>query len=129
MIGRVLAYEVDDRHVRAACIVQIREAVPDAGTKMQESAGRFFGHAGVTIRGSRSDTFEQAEHTANFRNAVKGSDNVDFRSARVREARFNSTRHQGTNQTFCAIHLLVFSEPSAGRKPSEVRTSRSASSA
>jgi hypothetical protein len=30
MIGRVLAYEVDDRHLSPAGIVEIRETVPEA---------------------------------------------------------------------------------------------------
>ena len=35
MIGRMLADQVDDRHLRPAGIVQIREAVAEAGAEMK----------------------------------------------------------------------------------------------
>jgi hypothetical protein len=78
---------------------------------MQESAGWFFGHARIAVRGSGNDTFEETEHASHFRSAVERTNDVDFRSARVCEAGFNSTGHQGTNQTFCAIHLVVSDNP------------------
>ena len=49
MICGVLADEVNDRHVSPACIVQIREAVPETRAEMQECACGFFGHARIAV--------------------------------------------------------------------------------
>ena len=86
MIRGMLADNVDDRHLRPARIVQVRDAVGKTGAEMQQRAGRLFGHACVAVRSSRHHPFEQTEHATHFRHAVKGGDDMHFGSARVREA-------------------------------------------
>jgi len=58
MIGRMLANDVDDRHLRPAGIVQIGDPVAEAGAKMKEGACWFPGHARITICRSRYHAFE-----------------------------------------------------------------------
>lgn len=60
MIGRMLANQVDDRNVGPAGIVQIRKTVPQAGSKMQQGARRFFSDPSVTVSGACDHSFEQA---------------------------------------------------------------------
>jgi hypothetical protein len=106
MICGVLANEVDNGHACPACIVQIRETVAETRAEMQEGAGGFFSHARIAVGGSGDNAFEETEHAAYFRHSVKRSDEVNFRSAGVREAHFNPSSYQGANQTLCTIHLF-----------------------
>ena len=59
MIIRVLADYIDDGHLRAARVMQIRKTIGEARTKMQKRTGRFRGHPRVTVRGSRYGAFEK----------------------------------------------------------------------
>jgi hypothetical protein len=74
----MLANQVDDRYLRPAGVVQIREAVRQAGAKVKQSACWFPSHAGIAIGSARDHAFEETEHTTHFRCSVKRSDNVDF---------------------------------------------------
>jgi len=102
----VLSDEVDDRNLRPACVVQVRKAVPDAWTEMQESARWFFGHACITVSRPGHDAFEEAEYATYFRYVVQCSDEMNFRSTRVRKACINPTQHQGANETCCTFHVF-----------------------
>jgi hypothetical protein len=92
MICGVLADEVNDRHVSPACIVQIREAVPETRAEMQECACGFFGHARIAVPGACDNAFEETEHAAYFRHSVKSGDKMNFRSARICEGGVNAAR-------------------------------------
>jgi hypothetical protein len=100
----MLPNETDDGNMSPAGIVQIRKAVGESRTQMQESACRLFGHARVTISGPGDYTFKKAEHAAHFRQMVEGRDEVDLRGPGVCEASFHSTGYEGSSQTLCAIH-------------------------
>src|SRR5271166_1458780 len=84
---------------------------------MQQGARWFFCHTRIAVGGPGDDTFEETKHAAYFRRAIQRGNNVDFRSARVCEARFHSTGHQGRNKTFCTIHLVVSKNPSRCETP------------
>jgi hypothetical protein len=58
MIRGVLAHEVDNGHARPACIVQIRETVPETGAKMHEGACGFSCHARIAVGGSGDNPLE-----------------------------------------------------------------------
>src|SRR5438552_19066683 len=90
MLRRMLANEVDDRHLRPARIVQIGDPVAEAGAKMKKSACWFPGHARITICRSRYHAFKQTEQAAHFRHSVKCSNYMYFRGARVAETGVNS---------------------------------------
>ena len=97
MITWVLADEVDDWHLGPAGIVQVRQAVGEAGAEMHQGARRLFSHPRIAVSGSGDDAFEEPEHTAYFRYAVQRGDNVNFRSARVCETSVDASGDQGTN--------------------------------
>jgi hypothetical protein len=78
MIRRMLPNQGDDRYLRSAGVVQIREAVGQAGPKVKQSACWFPSHAGVAIGGARDHALEETEHTTHFRYSGKRGDNVDF---------------------------------------------------
>ena len=59
MIRRMLANQVDDRYLRPAGVVQIREAVRQAGAKVKQSACWFPSHAGIAIGSARDHAFER----------------------------------------------------------------------
>src|SRR5205823_1500533 len=107
MISRMLANDVDDRHLRPARIMQIGDPVAEAGAKMKESACWFPGHARITICRSRYHAFKQTEQAAHFRHSVDGSNYMDFRGARIRKTGLNASPNQRANQTFRPVHLCL----------------------
>ena len=78
MVRRVLADHVDDRYLRPAGVVQIRKAVAESGTEMQQRACRFLRHASISVGCASDHAFEQAQHAPHFWNPVKRGNNVDF---------------------------------------------------
>jgi hypothetical protein len=86
--------------------MQIRQSVPETGSKMQQRTGGLFCHARIPIGCSGYDALKQAENTTHFRQAVKSRDNMNLRGAGVGEASVNPAANQRTNQTFCASHFL-----------------------
>ena len=104
MICGVLANEVDNGHACPACIVQIRETVAETRAEMQEGAGGFFSHARIAVGGSGDNAFEETEHAAYFRHSVKRSDEVNFRSAGVREAHLYAGGDEGFDDRPSAVH-------------------------
>src|SRR5438034_6637536 len=107
MISGMLADNVDDRHLRSARIVQISKAIGETRAKMKQSTGRFAHHASITVCGSRHHTLEETEHATHFGHPVKCSNDMYFRSARVREAGLNPASDQRANQTFRPVHLCL----------------------
>ena len=105
MVARMLADDVNDRHMRSPRIMQIRQSIAETGTQMQQRACRFFRHTCVAIRRPGDHTFEQSEHTAHFRRPVQRRHNVDLRSSRIAEAGINPSTQQRANQTFRSVHL------------------------
>ena len=97
MMSGVLTDEINDWHVRPARVVQIGESVPETGTEMKQSACRFLSHAGVAVRGSGHNSFEQAQHASHFSDSIKSSNDMDFRRARVCKAGVYPSGQQRAN--------------------------------
>ncbi len=57
----MLADDVHDGNLRAARVVQIRHAISQARSEMQQCARRFFSHARVAVCRSGNDTFEETK--------------------------------------------------------------------
>jgi hypothetical protein len=85
--------------------VQIRAAVREAWTQMQQRARGLSGHARVAVRGSRHHALEKAEHTTHLRRAIERSNDMHFGSTWVGEAGVNSASDQRANKTFSAVHI------------------------
>jgi hypothetical protein len=93
----MLANDVDDWCLRAACIVEISEPISESGSEMEQGACGLSGHAGITIRGAGDHPFKKAENAAHSRHAVKRGDKVHFGCSWIREADFDTTRQQRTD--------------------------------
>ena len=104
MVGGLVADDVDHRGVGTAGVVQVGEAVGEAGAAMEQGGGRAAGHAGVAVGGAGDDAFEQAEDAAHAGDAVERGDEVHFRCAGVGEARIDPVGEQGVHQAFGAVH-------------------------
>jgi hypothetical protein len=93
----MLANQVDDRYPRPAGIVQIRETIRKSGAEMKQSARRFLRHAGVAVRRSRRNAFEQAKDAAHVSDSVKGGNDVNLRGAGVGKASVDSSGEECAN--------------------------------
>ena len=83
VIGRLVADDVDDRCGGAACVVQVGQAVGEAGAAMQQCRGRFAGHAGVAVGGAGHHALEQAQDAVHAGNPVERGDEVHLRRAGI----------------------------------------------
>jgi hypothetical protein len=75
---RVLADDIYDRHLSSAGVVQVRQAVGEPRSQMEEGAGRFPGHAGISVSRSSNDTLKKPEHATHLWHPVEGGDDMDF---------------------------------------------------
>ena len=106
VIGRMLADQVYHGHLSAAGIMQIGEAVADAGPKMQKCASWLLRHARITIGGSGDNALEQTEDAAHLRRSIQGRHQMNFRGARIGEASVNPSGNERTYNTLRTIHLF-----------------------
>jgi hypothetical protein len=104
VIGRVLADDVDDRRVGLLRVVQVGRRVGEAGTEMEQGAGRLVEHAGVAVGRSRHDAFEQAEDAAHAVDLVQRGDEMHFRRAGIGETDVDLVLDQRPDQTFRTVH-------------------------
>ena len=82
VIGRVLADDVDDAGRCLLGVVQVGDAVAEAGAEMQQRRGRRALHAVVAVGGAGHHAFEQTEHAAHAVDAIECGNEVHFRGAR-----------------------------------------------
>ncbi len=94
MVGRLIADDVHHRSCGTPGVVQIGQAIGQAGPTMKQRRGGLPGHAGVAIGGTGHDTFEQAEHATQAGDAVECGDEVHLRRTGIREARGDTTVQQ-----------------------------------
>jgi hypothetical protein len=73
-----LSYKIDDRDLRAAGIVQVGEAVAEAGTEMEQSACRLLRHSRIAVGSSGDDSFKQAQEATHLGDSVKSGDDMYF---------------------------------------------------
>jgi hypothetical protein len=106
----VVADDVEDRDLRAACVVKVGEPIGKAWSKMQQGACGLPGHAAIPICGARDHTFKQAENTAHSRDAVERGDEMHFRRSRIRKADIDTACHQCPGQAFGSVHFFSFAD-------------------
>ena len=115
VIGRLVADDVDDRGRGAAGVVQIGQAVGEAGTAVQQRRGGLAGHPRVAVGGAGHHAFEQAEHAVHAGNAVERGDEMHLRRAGVGETGVDAAFQQRMHQAFGAVHSVVPWYPSTLR--------------
>ena len=105
VIDRVIADDVDNRRRRPARIVQIGEAVGEAGAEMQQRRGRLAGDPAVAVGGAGRDALEQAQHAAQTRIGVERADQMHLGSAGIGEANLDATIDQRLRECLRAVHI------------------------
>ena len=90
--------------LRLLGVVQIGEAVGEAGTEMQQGRGRRALHAVVAVGGAGHHALEQAEHAAHALDPVERGDEMHLRGAGIGEADIHAARDQRPHQTFRTVH-------------------------
>ena len=83
MVDGMLADDVDDAGMRLLGVVQIGEAVGEAGPEMQQRRGRRALHAEIAVGSTGYHALEQAEHAAHALHPVQRGNEMHFRSAGI----------------------------------------------
>ena len=86
VIGGLVADDVDDAGAGPTGVVQVGEAVREAGAAVQQGAAGSLGHAPVAVGAAGDHVLLQAEHAAHPRDAVQRGDEVHLARAGVGEA-------------------------------------------
>ena len=107
VIGRVLADDVDDAGVGLLGVVQIGQAVGEAGPEMQKRRSGCALHAVIAVGGAGHHALEQAEHAAHPLDPVQCGDEMHLRGAGIGEADIHAACDQRPHQTFRTVHGLV----------------------
>ena len=97
----------DDDHHRGpgpAGVVQVGQAVGQAGAEVQQHRGGFPGDPRVPVGGAGGDALEQREHPAHLGHRVQRADEVHLRRARVHEAYVDARAGQAGHQGLGADH-------------------------
>ena len=106
MVGGLVADDVDDRGAGPARVVQIRQAVAETRTEVQERGRGLAGHAPVPVGRAGRDTFEQHEDRPHLRNVVEGGDEVHLRRTGIREAHVDAVRDERPQDRVRTVHDL-----------------------
>ena len=104
VIGGVVAHHIDHGHMPFLRIVDIGEAVAEAGAKVQERGGGALGDARKAIRGSGNHPLEQAQHAAHALDLIQRGDKMHLRRSGVGKTHRDTVVHQRCNQAFCTVH-------------------------
>ena len=105
MVGRMVPDDVDHRRTRAACVMQIRYAVAETRTEVQQRRRRDTCHARVSVGGAGDHALEQAEHTTHVRVVIERSDKMHFRGAGIGKTCGHPSVHERLHERFGTVHL------------------------
>ena len=86
VVGRVVTDDIQHRHIRPTRVVQIRPAVGESRSQVQQRGGRLTGDACVAVGRPGGDALEEAQDGADLGDVVESGDEMHFRSAGIGEA-------------------------------------------
>jgi len=125
VIGGLVTDDVDDAAASSAGVVQVPQTVGQAGSAVQQGAGRLAGDAVVAVGHASDDVLLQPENAAHTCALVQRRDEVHLARSRIREASVDPGTQERFNQTPRAVHLVSFpsSTPAriVGRSASSVK--------
>jgi hypothetical protein len=104
VVGGVVADDVDHRRVALAGVVQVGQAVAEAGAEVQQGGGRLVGHAGVAVGGAGGHALEQGEHAAHLAHVVERGHEVHLGGAGVHEADVDAGVDERADEGVGAVH-------------------------
>jgi hypothetical protein len=107
VVRRMVADDVHHRGRRAACVVDVRDAVRVAGTAVEQRRGGPPRHPGVAVGAPGDDGLRQAEHAAHPRNPVERGHEMHLGRAGIREAMVDAACEQRSDEAFCTVHGRV----------------------
>jgi hypothetical protein len=85
----VITDHVDEGNVGTPSVVQIGEAISEAGPEVKQGDSRFAGNAGVAISGTGDHTFEKSQHATHAGLRVQCGNEVHFAGTGVTKTDFN----------------------------------------
>ena len=103
VVRGMVADDVDHRGMGTTGIVQVGEAVSEAGAQVQQGAGRLAGDAGISVGRSGGDALEEPEHRPHARDVIQRGHEVHLGSARVGEAHLDAGIDQRADQRLGAV--------------------------
>ncbi len=89
----------------AAGVVEIGEAVGEAGPAVQQRRRGLAGHPRIAVGGAGGHALEEAEDAAHAGDAVERRDEVHLAGAGIGEAGVDAAGEQGADEAFGAVHL------------------------
>jgi hypothetical protein len=101
--GGVIADPVDDGRARAPRVVQVREAVGEAGAEVEQGGRGPLGHARIAVRGAGADALEQAQHRSHP-DAIERGHERHLGRARVGEAELDPESARRLEQRLRSVH-------------------------
>jgi len=115
----VITDPVDDWCARAPRVVQVGQAVGEAGPEVQQRRGGPSRDAAPPVGGAGADTLEQPEHDTHAGDAVERRDNWHLGGARIREAHLDARMQGGVDQAKCTCaHRIASSKDTVPPIPS-----------
>jgi hypothetical protein len=108
VVGGVLADDVDDAGAGLLGVVEVGDAVGEAGAEVEKGRGGPAGHAVIAVRGAGDAAFEEAERTAHAGDCVEGRHEVHLGGAGVGETDVDTTRQQRADEAFGSVHWARF---------------------
>ncbi len=94
----MVADDVDDRTVGPTGVVQVGQAVAEAGAEMEQGGGGPAGDARVPVGGAGGHALEEGQYRPHRRDVVEGGHEVHLRGTRVHEAGVDTVVDQGVDQ-------------------------------
>ena len=104
--GGVGAHDDHHRGAGPAGVVQVGQAVGQAGAEVQQHRGGLPGDPGVAVSGSGGDALEQGQDAAHLGYRVQGGDEVHLRRARVHEAHVDARPGQAADEGLGSVHSV-----------------------
>ena len=105
IITLIIARDVDEEAIGAFRVVQIREAISEPRTHMQQGRSWATGHPGVAIRSPGADTLKQAKHGAELRHRIELLNDLHLRRTRIGKDPLDAGGNQTSDKTLCAVHV------------------------
>jgi hypothetical protein len=104
----VLSDPIDDGAACTPRIVQVRDTVGKAWSKVQQRSGGLSRHARPPVGSASTNALKQSEHDAHSSYAVERCDNRHLSGTGICEAHLHSCAQCGFDQAKCTcVHMIL----------------------
>ena len=105
VVSGVFSHDINHARVRLLCVVQVGEAIGEAGAKVQKRGGGLTCHPVVAVCGAGQHTFEKTQNAAHAGHLVQSGHEMHFGRAWICEADVDAAGQQGAHQAFRTVHV------------------------